>query len=129
MSGVTTALAWITAANAALFWFGAAQHAGVAVGPFHEPRIMPAAIVEAISGAALAYAATALVRRTATARRATMIGNLIALVGVAIGLIALAVGAGPRTASNDIYHRLMLAAIGASFLLLHVSRARLRPHA
>ena len=129
MSGVTIALAWITAANAALFWFGAVQHAGVAIGPFHEPRIVPAAIVEAICGGALAYAATALVRRTATARRATMIGNLIALAGVAIGLVALAVGAGPRTASNDAYHRLMLAAIGASFLLLYVSSARLRPHA
>ena len=121
MSGVTIALAWITAVNAALFWFGAVQHAGIAVGPFHEPRIVPAAIVEAICGAALAYAAAALVRRTATARRATIIGNLIALVGVAVGLVALAMGAGPRTPSNDLYHRLMLAAIGVSFMLLIVS--------
>ena len=36
----------IMIANAALFVFGAVQHLGVAVGPFHEPRILPAAIVE-----------------------------------------------------------------------------------
>jgi hypothetical protein len=38
-----------------------------------------------------------------------VIGNLIALAGVLIGLVALAIGAAPRTASNDLYHRLMLA--------------------
>jgi hypothetical protein len=119
-------LAWITATNAALFVFGAVQHAGIAVGQFREPRILPAAIVEAICGAALATAAAALFRRAPAARRATIISNLIALAGVIIGVVALAVGAGPRTATNDLYHRLMLAAIGVSFLLLFVSRARVR---
>jgi hypothetical protein len=33
------------------------------------------------------------------------------------GLVALAIGAAPRTASNNLYHRLMLAAIAVSFLL------------
>jgi hypothetical protein len=42
------------------------------------------------------------------------------------GLVALAIGAAPRAASNDLYHRLMLAAIAVSFLLLVVSRARAR---
>jgi len=121
-----TVLAWITGANAALFVFGAVQHAGVAVGSFREPRIVPAAIVEAACGAALAYAAAALFRRTPAARRATIIANVIALAGVVIGLVALAVGAGPRTVSNDLYHRLMLAAIGSSFVLLIMSRRRVR---
>lgn len=115
-------LAWITTANAALFVLGAVQHAGIPVGPFNEPRIVPAAIVEVICGAALAYAATALFRRTPAARQATIIGNVIALVGVIIGLVALALGAGERTASNDLYHRLMLVAISVSFVLLLVSR-------
>jgi len=119
-------LALITAANAALFVFGAVQHAGVAVGSFREPRIVPATIVEAICGAALAYAAAALFRRTPAARRVTVIANVLALAGVVIGLAALAGGAGPRTASNDLYHRLMLAAIGSSFVLLIVSRLRVR---
>jgi hypothetical protein len=126
VSAITNVLAWITAANAALFIFGAVQHAGIAVGPFGEPRIVPAAIVEAICGAALAYGATTLFRRTPAARRATLIGNVIALVGVIIGLVALALGAGPRTASNDLYHRLMLVGIGVSFVLLLVSRPRRR---
>ncbi len=36
-------------ANAALFLFDAVQHAGVAIGALHEPRIVPAAIVEAVA--------------------------------------------------------------------------------
>ncbi|MBV9302499.1 MAG: hypothetical protein JOY62_16970 [Acidobacteriaceae bacterium] len=54
-------------ANAALFFFGAVQHAGLAIGPFHEPHILPASIVEALCGIALACGAAALV---ACARRA-----------------------------------------------------------
>ena len=119
-------LTWITEANAALFVLGAVLHAGVAIGPLHEPRIELAAIVEATCGAALVYAARALFQRTTAARRVTMISNMIALGGVILGLVALAVGAGPRTATNDLYHRLMLTAIGASFLLLFISRARVR---
>jgi hypothetical protein len=128
VSAIVNVLAWISAANAALFVFGAVQHAGIAIGAFREPRIVPAAIVEAVCGAVLAYAATTLFRRTPAARRATVIGNVIALVGVIIGLVALAFGAGPRTASNDLYHRLMLAGIGVSFVLLLVSRPRVRAH-
>ena|SRR5712691_7031567 len=49
-------------ANAGLFLFGAVQHAGVAVGSFHEPVIIPAAIVETLSGLCLLWGATALFR-------------------------------------------------------------------
>jgi hypothetical protein len=117
-------LVWLTGSNAALFLFCAAQHAGIAFGPFREPRIVPAALVETVCGVALAYAAAALVRQSMAARRATVISNLIALAGVAIGLVALAIGAGPRTASNDFYHRLMLALIGISFVVLYLGRPR-----
>ena len=65
-----------------------------------------------------------LFRRTSVARRATVIGNAIALVGVITGMVALAVGAGPRTGTNDLYHRLMLTAIGVSFEPLYVNRDR-----
>ena len=40
-------------ANAGLFLFGAVQHADVSVGPFHEPLIIPAAIVETLCGLCL----------------------------------------------------------------------------
>jgi hypothetical protein len=100
-----TLLAWVSALNAAIFLFGTVQHAGLALGPFREPRILPAALVETIYGLALAYAAVALFGRSVAARRLALISNLVALAGVIIGLVALAVGAGPRTASNDLYHR------------------------
>jgi hypothetical protein len=121
---MNTLLAWVNAFNAALFLFGAVQHAGLALGPFREPRILPAALVETVCGLALAYAAVALFGRSVAARRPALISNLVALAGVIIGLVALAVGAGPRTASNDLYHRIMLVLIGASFVLLYVGRAR-----
>jgi hypothetical protein len=75
--------------------------------------IVPAAIVESVCGIALAYAAALLFRRSASARGVTIVSNVIALGGVS---------AGPRTATNDVYHRLMLAAIAASFFVLWTSR-------
>src|SRR5262249_20587836 len=121
-----TALAWIVGANAALFLFGAIQHIGVALGPFREPRIIPAAVVEAACGVVLTFAFATLFRHSERARRWIAISNVIALVGVLIGLIALAIGAGARTASNDFYHRLMLVLIGTAFALLYMGRARTR---
>jgi hypothetical protein len=107
----------LMALNALLFFFGALQHAGVAIGHFHEPRIIPAAIVESLCGLSLAWGWIALLVRSRVQRPAVVIANAIALGGVLLGMAALAAGAGPRTASNDIYHRIMLALIAASFLL------------
>lgn len=45
-------------------------------------------------------------------------GNLLALGGVVLGIAALAAGAGPRTASSDLYHRMMLGLIAACVLIL-----------
>ena len=39
--------------NAAVFVFGALQHAGVSIGPLHEPTIVPASIVEVFCALAL----------------------------------------------------------------------------
>ena len=119
-----TLLAWVSALTAAVFLFGAVQHVGIALGPFREPRIVPAALVETICGLALAYAATALFAHSVAARRLAVISIVVALAGVIIGLVALAIGAGPRTPSNDLYHRVMLALIGASFVMLYVGRVR-----
>jgi hypothetical protein len=44
----------VIGANAALFFFGAVPHAGITLGRFQEPQIIPAAIVEAICRVALA---------------------------------------------------------------------------
>jgi peptidoglycan/LPS O-acetylase OafA/YrhL len=112
----------VMTANAVLFFFGAVQHAGFAMARFHEPRIIPAAIVETLCGVALAWGVIALAKEARTARRLAVIANLIALFGVIVGMVALALGAGPRTASNDLYHKMMLVMIAAALLIIAFSR-------
>jgi len=99
------------------------------VGPFHEPRIVAAALVETICALVLIWGAAALLAQTATAQRFAVIANLFAIGGVALGMIALALAAGPRTASNDLYHRMMRALSGASLLALWLGRSSRRVHA
>ena len=110
--------------NAALFVFGALQHAGVAIGSLHEPVIVPASVVEVLCAVALSWGAGAVLKQSLKAWRAAFIGNLVAIIGVAIGMVALAVGAGPRTASNDLYHGIMLALATASLVILLVPAGR-----
>jgi hypothetical protein len=115
----------IMLANAALFFFGAVQHVGITIGPFREPRIVPAAIVEIICGISLTTAAVITFTRTwLTFWSAPLFGNLIALAGVLLGIVALAAGRGPRTASNDLYHRIMLVVIAVSIAVLALYRLK-----
>lgn len=110
--------------NAALFVFGALQHAGIAIGPMHEPTIVPAAIVETICALALIYGLAAVLRRSLHAVRAAVVANAIAITGVMIGMVALAIGAGPRTENNDIYHRFMLLMAVGSIAILATRSGR-----
>jgi hypothetical protein len=110
--------------NAALFVFGALQHAGLAIGPLSEPVILPATIVELLCALALIWGAAAVLTGSPKAWRAALIGNLVAITGVTIGIIALAAGAGPRTASNDLSHKMMLALAAASLFTLFVPAGR-----
>ena len=110
--------------NAALFLFGALQHAGVPIGPLHEPVLVPVSVVETLCGLALIWGAAAVLKQSPKAWRAALLGNLVAMLGVAIGMVALAAGAGPRTASNDLYHKIMLALGAASLLILVVPMLR-----
>ena len=119
-----TTIGSLMLANAALFFFGAIQHAGLSLGPFHEPVIIPAAIVETLSGLVLLWGALAMVCNWKKSWGAALTGNLIALAGVLLGMAALAVGAGPRTASNDLYHRLMLILIAVATVALFFQRPR-----
>jgi len=120
-----TLLGLLMISNATLFLFGAIQHAGLAIGPFHEPLIIPAAIVETLCGLCLLWGVTALFRDSRVRWRVALITNFIALGGVLLGIAALAAGAGPRTTSNDLYHRIMLFLISASVLILFSGRSRL----
>lgn len=121
-----TTVALVMLANAALFFFGAVQHVGIAIGPFHEPRIIPAAIVETICGISLIWGAAVVLSHPVLGWSAPLISNLIALGGVCLGMAALAAGRGPRTASNDLYHHIMLGLIGISLLLLVLGKVGLR---
>jgi hypothetical protein len=113
-------------ANAALFFFGAVQHAGISIGYFHEPRIVPAAIVESLCGLSLVWGATAVFGHSPIEWRTALIGNLVPLGGVLLGMAALTAGRGPRTASNDLYHHIMLTLIGVSLLILFLGPLRRR---
>lgn len=121
-----TVLGLLMILNAALFAFGAVQHVGVAIGAFHEPRIIPAAIVETICALALFCGAIAVLGQFTAGWGVALTGNLIALAGVVLGMVALAMGAGPRTASNDLYHRIMLILIGASLVILFAAKSALQ---
>ena len=121
-----TVAGWLMVANAAFFFFGAVQHAGIAVGSFHEPLITPAAIVETLCGLCLLWGAATVFRNSKTPWRTAVIMNFVALAGVLLGIAALAAGAGPRTASNDLYHRIMLLLIGTSLLILFLGRSRFK---
>jgi hypothetical protein len=112
-------------ANAGLFFFGAVQHAGVGIGHFREPRIIPAAIVESLCGLSLVWGVAAVFGHSPGEWRTAMIANLVPLGGVSLGMAALVAGRGPRTASNDLYHHIMLALIGASLFILFFARSAL----
>jgi hypothetical protein len=118
-------LGCVMIANAALFFFGALQHAGFAIGRFHEPRIIPATIVESLCGLSLIWGVTAVFFHSHVEWRTALIANLIPLGGVLLGMAALAAGRGPRTASNDLYHHIMLVLIGASLLILFFAKSAL----
>ena len=120
---MTKLVGWLMASNAVLFFFGAVQHAGVVIGPFREPRILPATIVETLCGLALGWGAVAVFGPSVTKWRVALITNLVALAGVVLGVRAIAAGAGPRTASNDLYHVIMLVLIAASLVLLFATRS------
>jgi len=115
-------LAVVMTLNTALFLFAALLHAGVALGRLHEPQIIPATIVEVICGTFLARGALAVLNHWASEWRVALIANLVALGGVVLGMVSLAAGKGPRTASNDLYHRLMLILIAASVVILFLIR-------
>jgi hypothetical protein len=123
---IQTALGLIMISNAALFFFGALQHAGISIGSFHEPKIIPAFIVETICGLFLLWGGVAIFGHLSGYWGIALRGNLVALAGVLLGVVALAIGRGHRTASNDLYHRMMLVLIGVSLLLLFFVRTGLQ---
>lgn len=117
-------LAILMLGNAALFVFGAVQHGGFRIGSFQEPRIPPASIVESVCALALIVGAIAVLTAWPSAWLAALIGNVVPIMGVVTGMVALAAGRAPRTASNDLYHKIMLMLAIASLIILFVPVGR-----
>jgi len=111
----------LMALNALVFFFGAILHSGVAIGPFHQPHIVPATVVEVVCGLALAWGVAALFKDPPSAGRVALTSNLVAAAGVGLGVSAQAVRqqTGPTLALD---HRVMLALIGASLVILLFNR-------
>jgi hypothetical protein len=103
--------------------FGAIQHTGVEIGHFHEPVIVPAAIVESVCALSLLWGLGAMLRGSEGFWRSAFTSNSIAIAGVLLGIVALAAGRGPRTVSNDNLHRAMLTLAGLSLLALFMIRS------
>ena len=121
-NGTTMAIGILSAVYAATFFCGALLHLGwrVPLGftVVDEPGILPATIVEGLCGTALAVAAFAVFARRNGAWAVATAAHAFALGGVLLGITALAVGAGPSTALNTIYHRVMVVALVAVLALL-----------
>ena len=84
-----TLLGCVMISNAALFFFGAIQHSGTAIGRFHEPRIIPAAIVETICGLFLAWGTIAVFGQSILSYLGVELPSLQAAGGLLLLLVAL----------------------------------------
>ncbi len=105
-------LAFVIIVEALTFFFFGFLHSGVRLplgfAVLHEPRIIPAMIVELLCGLLLTGSALSIATYKSWAWEASVIAHIFSIGGVLLGMAALAVGRGPRTELNDIYHRTIL---------------------
>ena len=119
---MTSVIRVLIAVEAFTFFVGAALHLGVPVFGLDEPRILPAAVVEGLCGATLGAAAI-WYPRPGWRERAALVALAMATAGVILGIGALAAGRGPSTPLNTTYHRVILAAlIGTGILVVTAGR-------
>ena len=121
----------------ALLFFGAVLHAGVGIGPFREPKIIPAFIAEIICGLALLLSAIILLLRRGWT--AAMVASVIALTEAILEIFASTILAGAQTASDhsrlyfpdgyvytmgdDLYHGSVLVLMMTSLLILTIKKS------
>ncbi len=98
--------------EALTFFFFGLLHSGVRLSlgfaVLHEPRIIPAIIVESLCGLLLAGSAFSVATHKSWSWQSSLVAHIFSIGGVLLGMAALALGAGPRTELNDIYHRTIL---------------------
>jgi hypothetical protein len=111
----------LMALNALVFFFGAILHSGVAIGPFHQPHIVPATVAEILCGLSLGWGVAALFKGPPSDGRVALTSNLVAAAGVGLGV-------GARVVRQQTWptitldHRVMLALICASLVILLLDR-------
>jgi hypothetical protein len=105
-------------AAAVTFLLAAPLHLGVRLAGLAEPRIVPAAIVEALCGVSLAVAGVGVVARAPWAWSGALTAHLVSIAGVVLGTVALAAGLGPSTPLNVVYHRVILGVLVVGLVLL-----------
>jgi hypothetical protein len=127
-NAIITAVGVLVALEATGFLVGALLHLGVQIPlgfvVLAEPRIVPATIVEGLCGLFLAVSSYAVFTRRTWTWAALVAAHTFALAGVLLGMYALAAGFGPRTVTNDIYHRVMLVVLVVALALLAIPRSR-----
>jgi hypothetical protein len=121
-TAVTSTIRVLVVLEAATFLLAALQHLGYPI-PLGfvllaEPRIPPAALVEGSSGLLFVVSAYALFTGRDWAWVTTLVTHVYALGGVMLGIFALVMRFGPRTATNDIYHMMMLLLLMPGLALL-----------
>ena len=118
----------VVAVEAATFLAASVAHAGVRVplgiGVLAEPVIPPATVVEGLIAAGFAVAARAAFTGRPWRWAALVGAHGLSAGGVLLGMAALAAGRGPRTESNDAYHRVMLTVALVALAVLWTPAAR-----
>jgi hypothetical protein len=116
------------AVEAAAFLAASVSHAGVrvplGVGVVAEPVIVPATIVEGLIAAGFAVAAWASFAGRPWRWQALVGAHGLSAGGVLLGIAALAAGGGPRTGSNDAFHRVMLTIAVVALVVLWTPQVR-----
>jgi hypothetical protein len=112
----------LAAVYAATFAVAVVLHVGVEIplgfAVLDEPRRPVAVLVEGVAGFLLGLGALAIFARTTWAWAAVTGAHAVALAGVLWGMVAVAAGRGPHTQLNDTYHRVMVALLAATLILL-----------
>lgn len=108
--------------EALTFFIAALLHSGMEIPilytTLHEPRIIPAMIVEGLCGLFLALSTYAVFTHKNWALTTVIAAYAFAIAGVLLGITALALGRGPTTEANYIYHRVILIVLIAGLVLL-----------
>jgi hypothetical protein len=117
-----TTVGVLAAGYAATFLVAVLLHVGVEIplgfAVLQEPRRPVAVLVEGVAGLLLGLGALAVLARRTWAWAAVTGAHAVALAGVGWGMVAVAAGRGPHTQLNDTYHRVMVALLAATLLLL-----------